>query len=678
MIDKQKFADVLKRYKANFYSRWDEEKYKWQAVKRFQDVWKSFDLNFKDKFMKATEIHCNLLSTGAYWQPRSMIGHFFDVCGEENIKEQFHMLYDETIDLKHRITSFIDYYASEDKIGMVSEQAGKVLKTNQDPRSVSVYLASMYPSKYYFYMPSIYDKTNDFFNFKQPKGFSPIDKMLKYFEFCDEICKYIKSDTELSDMLNKVITANEYNDKDMHVLVQDILFYYLEESKEQYADRNSWLLTWNPSKWDWKDFDETVRTTKSGMACCIGRSCSNTNIEIGDRIFMMKLGEKPRGIFATGYIVSESWEDDNYDDKKTSKLRYVDILLTKVIDYQNDKILLQDDLKALFPKQHWSPQNSGIKIKGDIVHNLIEKWESLFSEANTITPDYNPDIVPYSKSDFLSEVYMSEENLNRINYMLKTKKNIILQGAPGVGKTYAAKRIAYQFMGEKNEDRICCVQFHQSYCYEDFISGYKPNGTGFELRTGAFYNFCGKAKSNPKKPYFFIIDEINRGNISKIFGELLMLIEADKRNQEITISDGTKFSIPDNLCIIGMMNTADRSLAMIDYALRRRFSFVTFKPAFDNDSFKAKVKSLENNRLNKLTEVISQLNEEIKNDVSLGNGFMIGHSYFCINNNDTTDIDLYLKNVVEYEIIPLLEEYWFDNADKITEWRKKLTEAVNS
>ena len=221
---------------------------------------------------------------------------------------------------------------------------------------------------------------------------------------------------------------------------------------------------------------------------------------------------------------------------------------------------------------------------------LIKPYIPIISETKVTKEEIQKrQIITYTKSDFLKEVFMTEADYDLLRAKLENKKNIILQGAPGVGKTFSAKRLAYSIIERKDDSQICFIQFHQSYSYEDFIEGYKPNKDGFELQKGVFYNFCEKAKSNPNKQYFFIIDEINRGNLSKIFGELLMLIERDYRGEKMTLTySKDEFCVPDNLYIIGMMNTSDRSLAMIDYALRRRFSFFDIKPGFNTIGFQTK------------------------------------------------------------------------------------------
>lgn len=276
----------------------------------------------------------------------------------------------------------------------------------------------------------------------------------------------------------------------------------------------------------------------------------------------------------------------------------------------------------------------------------------------------------YSKKDFLDSVFMNETRYNDLEALLRNKKNIILQGAPGVGKTYISKKLAYSMMGEKDDARIEFIQFHQNYSYEDFIMGYRPDGESFKLTDGIFYRFCKKAENNPDKEYFFIIDEINRGNMSKIFGELMMLIEKDYRGTKAILPySGIPFSVPANLYIIGMMNTADRSLAMIDYALRRRFSFFSIEPGFDSEGFIKYRNNLNNDTFNELIEHIKRLNKEIAADKSLGKGFCIGHSYFC---GQELCTDEWLRSVVEYDILPMLAEYWFDDNNKLQRWENIL------
>ncbi|MGN0612450.1 MAG: AAA family ATPase [Porcipelethomonas sp.] len=607
MIDYEKLKPILEEYKENFLSRWNEEKYKWVAVKHFQEQWKRTDIGFFEKFQNATEKHQNLLSTGQYWQPRSMIGYFCNICSEQKVKEQFDRLYDETTDLKERVTEFIEFFKSDDMIGKVIENRGKKLSTNQDARAISVYLESMFPDKYYFYFPGLYNEIKSISEFNQPKGFSSIDSMLKYMEMCDEICEYVKQDNDLINILENVITDNEHNDKSLHILTQDIVYFF-------YQKNNKSNVTY---------LSEIIESLKElgGIA-----SLNDLNNKIQERG-----------------------------------------LLKSINTNSNWKYAVSMNLQ-----QHCKETKSYVEGNENLFYSVEGLGKGVWGLRGYEQDEVETDINPYTKYDFLNDVYISENEYNKLITLLKHKKNIILQGAPGVGKTFAAKRLAYAMMGEIDESRIEFIQFHQNYSYEDFIMGYRPDGEGFKLTEGIFYRFCQKAANNPDKEHFFIIDEINRGNMSKIFGELMMLIEKDYRATKATLAySGMPFSVPENLYIIGMMNTADRSLAMIDYALRRRFSFFEMEPGFDSEGFSKYRKSLENETFDALIEMIKILNKDISDDKSLGRGFRIGHSYFCGCDKDDCTTD-WMRSVVEFDILPMLEEYWFDEPSKLQQWKNNL------
>jgi 5-methylcytosine-specific restriction protein B len=282
----------------------------------------------------------------------------------------------------------------------------------------------------------------------------------------------------------------------------------------------------------------------------------------------------------------------------------------------------------------------------------------------------------YGLEDAVRELFLDETKIKEALNLLRYKKNVVLQGPPGVGKTFFAKRLAYLLLGAKDKARFRQVQFHQSYAYEDFVQGYRPGESGnFERVDGPFLRFCEDALQDQESPYILMIDEINRGNLSKIFGELLLLIEADKRSPDwatwlaYSTKDDQPFHVPPNLYVIGTMNTADRSLAMIDYALRRRFAFVPIEPAFASKQFAAALAALDVDRelATQLEERLVALNKQIRDDPHLGDGFCIGHSYFCQVGSGQEADESWYEQIVRTEIEPLLREYWFDSKDTADE-----------
>ena len=277
----------------------------------------------------------------------------------------------------------------------------------------------------------------------------------------------------------------------------------------------------------------------------------------------------------------------------------------------------------------------------------------------------------YADEDFLSDVFMEPAEFEELKSLLQRKQNVILQGAPGTGKTYAAKRLAWAMMGCKDASRVQQVQFHQSTSYDDFVYGYRPNEAGgFETVPGVFTEICRRAASRPNEDFFFIIDEVNRANISKVFGELLMLIESDHRGESVVLPvSGERFRVPENVDIIGMMNTADRGLALIDYALRRRFAFFEMEPALGNERFL----EAAGEAMAPLVSAVRKLNEAIAADPALGRGFRIGHSYFCPGKGGPADP----ASVVKYELAPLVEEYWFDDEKRARDEVAKLQAAAS-
>ena len=664
MLNVQNLQKTIAQYKKDFSQHWLDEKYKWVAIKHFQDNWDINAPDFYAMFEKATAKTHNLLASNMFFA-KSMMLEFIKL-EPETTREMFKKLFDEEQPLAQRITDFIN---SSD---VLKEKNPKWKYHYQNANAVSTYLWLMYPDKYYICKYSKCKSVIDLFDvdidFKKGNASSNI---LSCMDLYNEICGELSKDKELVELLHSLLTSDCYPDPLFRTLTMDFCFWCSRDYNKKYTPQHIiaddkekanisseniryWWLNANPKIWQFNNIaigEEQTYTLYN----------DNHNKR---RIFQNFLDAKP-GDIIVGYestpvkqivalgVVSKEHDDENFYFKKTEQL-------TVPIDYQ-DLLHLPELENMEYLK---NAQGSLFSLTPEEYNVLID----IIRDSNPVNSEKEV-YPPYHEKDFLSEVFMTESDLKTLKGLLSRKKNLILQGAPGVGKTFSAKRLAYAILGRKDDTHIERIQFHQNYSYEDFIMGYKPQENGFKLEYGVFYQFCTKAANNPHEPYFFIIDEINRGNMSKIFGELLMLIEKDYRGPDNSILmayNKTSFNVPDNLYIIGMMNTADRSLAMIDYALRRRFCFYTIKPGFDTEGFKKYQKSLKNPLLDNVIEKVKDLNAEIAADTSLGEGFCIGHSYFCGNGEYTPDI---LYSIVFYEILPMLEEYWFDDPQKLEKWK---------
>ena len=330
--------------------------------------------------------------------------------------------------------------------------------------------------------------------------------------------------------------------------------------------------------------------------------------------------------------------------------------------------------------------------KMESVSKGVFRWldEGVISNFDTLLPsktDTQTMFGAYSIDNIKSDgCFLPKAKIEMILKRLQAKKNLILQGPPGTGKTWLAKRLAFALMGQRDDSKIRAVQFHPNLSYEDFIRGWRPSGEGkLTLVDGPFMEMIKAAIDDPESKYVIVIEEINRGNPAQVFGEMLTLLETDKRTPDEALElsyrkfDGERVYIPSNLYVIGTMNIADRSLALVDLALRRRFAFIDLEPTLGkpwHDWVQSK-NGIDSNVLTGIDSRIRALNEEISADTSLGAQFQIGHSYVTPAVGMTiTNAKEWFSEVVQTEIGPLLDEYWFDDLEKSQKAQKRLIEGL--
>ena len=675
MFNKSILEKVLAQYKQDFVlTQWKNENYKWKAVKQFQDNWDVNASDFSEMLSRSLEKTYNLLASANNF-PKGMMSEFAKAAPEE-VRAMFIALFDESRDVFERMDEF------KHQSSVLLEKYGNgAAQHYQYENAISTYLWLRYPDKYYIYkfseVKTVASELESDYQFR--KG-AYAENIRNFLNLYDEISAALKEDAELVNLLHSHLTDDCYPDSELKTLTIDVGFYIsrvflqknidaptrpslnyavpsVEEANLPLHDDekcNYWWLNANPKIWSFSDIavGETQAYTLYNENGNKRRIFQNfLDAKVGDVVIGYE-SNPVRQIVAIGRVSAEQDGEKLFFEKVET--------LSSPIDYA----VLKECPELENMEYFRNPQGSLFKLTRSEYEFILD----MIREENPIVTASSSDA--YTKDDFLNEVYMTEERYETLVNVLRNKKNIILQGAPGVGKTFAARRLAWSMMGEKDDSRIEFVQFHQNYSYEDFMMGYKPVEDGFELKYGIFYRFCQKVANQPDKEFFFIIDEINRGNMSKIFGELLMLIEKDYRGTKMTLAyNGLPFSVPKNLYIIGMMNTADRSLAMIDYALRRRFSFFEIEPGFDSQGFISYQNGLNSETLDELISKVKELNRKIAADKSLGRGFCIGHSYFCGRDVCT---DEWLHSVVDYDILPMLSEYWFDDENEFQRWKNIL------
>jgi 5-methylcytosine-specific restriction protein B len=446
----------------------------------------------------------------------------------------------------------------------------------------------------------------------------------------------------------------------------------IDELNEETEPLNFWWLNANPKIWSISNHTEGQRQTYT------------THNEKGNKRRIYKYFEAAK----EGDLII------GYESTPTKQIKAIYEVTKGIHNTANGEEIEFELVEKLEIPVHWNDLKNNaalqhcevfINNQGSLFKLTEEEYDiirEIIDNKNIITEKLlqSSNIKKYKFTDDSDKPFISEVDFLQTVALLKRKKNIILQGPPGVGKTFIARKLAYEIMQEIKDANIEMVQFHQSYSYEDFIQGLRPTQKGgFDLRDGIFYSFCQRALAHPDRPFFFIIDEINRGNLSKIFGELMMLIEADKREEKFALKltyaedEEDRFYVPSNLYIIGTMNTADRSLAIVDYALRRRFAFITLQPDYGNNfrSFLAS-KGLSAGMVEHICSAVSKVNSKIKEDINLGEGFQIGHSYFCTFTTNE-DENKWWNEILSFELKPLLEEIWFDDSTIVSEVLKQLS-----
>lgn len=496
MIDEAEFQDALACYKRDFVSKqWPREKWKWEAVKWFQDHW---DMEAEDfaEMLEASLSKTSILLAASNNYPKQMIVVFAQAAPEE-VRDMFRQLFDEKQDVIDRIVSF-----KEKSVTLLDRYGGGAKNHYQTENAISVYLWLRHPDKYYIYkygeIKAAIQKLGGDAHFVKGRY---EENLRNFYRIYDEVCAKLSQDDEMKRLLQSQLTDTCYPDPALKTLTFDFGFYisrYLVNSTPvptvpepepivSSGKSNYWFLSANPRIWSMSsqavgEVQAFTLVNDNGHKRRIYQNFLDA--KAGDRVIGYE--SSPSKKIVALLEVSQAQDGEKIYFKKLEGL-------SAPIDFAAFR-----DTKELQSMEYFN-MTQGTLFK--LSKNEYDCLMDMIREENPASR-VNESYAAYTKTDFLKDVYMSEDKYDRLISVLKRKKNIILQGAPGVGKTFAAELLAYSMLGKKDTSHVSLIQFHQNYSYEDFIMGYRPTENGFVLTPGVFYEFCQKAQQHPKERLF--------------------------------------------------------------------------------------------------------------------------------------------------------------------------------